>query len=237
MLTTNGILNAILMASCALLFPQTPRTIILLVLFVNGLSRSMQFTSVGTLAFADIAKPDMSSATSFFSMITQMSMGMGVAVGRHRCCASLDCWTAIQRDGPTTKEFHIAFLLVALLSARGDARLFHSRSGRGRDGQRASRESSSGEKFRRDVNQNPHPCKTCKGAAPNSKTSAVAAAAGKFADDGAYEAFGVAEEHQGFVEVVERVIDSGEARGHAALDDHYRVRLVHVENRHAEDGA
>ena len=41
----------------------------------------MQFTAVGTLAFADIGKPDMSTATSFFSMITQMSMGMGVAVG------------------------------------------------------------------------------------------------------------------------------------------------------------
>ena len=80
-LTTNGILNAILTASCALLFPQTATIIVLFVLFLNGLSRSMQFTAVGTLAFADITKPDMSTATSFFSMITQMSMGMGVAVG------------------------------------------------------------------------------------------------------------------------------------------------------------
>jgi EmrB/QacA subfamily drug resistance transporter len=114
-LTTNGILNAILTASCALLFPQTPRIIILLVLFVNGLSRSMQFTSVGTLAFADITKPDMSSATSFFSMITQMSMGMGVAVGAIalRIAGFLDGNSV---GGPTTKEFHIAFLLVAVLS-------------------------------------------------------------------------------------------------------------------------
>ena len=42
--------------------------------------------------------------------------------------------------------------------------------------------------------------------------SVVAAAAGKFADDRADEALGVAEEHQGLVEVVERVVDSGEAR-------------------------
>ena len=113
--TTNGVLNAILMAGCALLFPQTPTILILLVLFVNGLSRSMQFTAVGTLAFADIAKPDMSNATSFFSMITQMSMGMGVAVGAIalRIAGSLDGNSA---GAPTTKEFHIAFLLVALLS-------------------------------------------------------------------------------------------------------------------------
>src|SRR6202521_4457660 len=67
-LTTNGMLNAILTASCALLLPQTARIIVLLVLFLHGLSRSMQFTAVGTLAFADITKPDMSNATSFFSM-------------------------------------------------------------------------------------------------------------------------------------------------------------------------
>ncbi len=114
-LTTNGILNAILMAGCALLFPQTAKSIALLILFVNGLSRSMQFTAVGTLAFADIAKPDMSSATTFFSMITQMSMGMGVAVGAIalRIGGFLDGNSA---GAPTTKEFHIAFLLVAILS-------------------------------------------------------------------------------------------------------------------------
>jgi MFS family permease len=114
-LTTNGILNAILTASCALLFPQTATIIVLFVLFVNGLSRSMQFTAVGTLAFADIAKPDMSSATSFFSMLTQMSMGMGVAVGAIalHIAGFLDGKAA---GAPTTKEFHIAFLLVAVLS-------------------------------------------------------------------------------------------------------------------------
>jgi hypothetical protein len=97
------------------MFPQTAKSIVLLILFVNGLSRSMQFTAVGTLAFADIAKPDMSSATSFFSMITQMSMGMGVAVGAIalRVAGFMD---GNAMGAPTTKEFHIAFLLVAVLS-------------------------------------------------------------------------------------------------------------------------
>jgi EmrB/QacA subfamily drug resistance transporter len=114
-LTTNGILNAILTAGCALLFPQTATIIVLFILFLNGLSRSMQFTAVGTLAFADISKPDMSTATSFFSMITQMSMGMGVAVGAIalRLAGYL---TGNSTGGPTTKEFHVAFLLVAVLS-------------------------------------------------------------------------------------------------------------------------
>ena len=87
----------------------------LFVLFMGGLCRSMQFTAVGTLAFADTAKPDLSSATSFFSMITQMSMGMGVAVGAIalRVAGFLDRNSA---GVPTTKEFHIAFLLVAILT-------------------------------------------------------------------------------------------------------------------------
>ncbi len=114
----NGILTAILMLGCSLLFPQTPRTIILAVLFVNGLCRSMQFTCLSTLAFADIPKPDLSSATSFFSMITQMSMGMGVAVGAIalRGAGLLD---GNAHGTPTTKEFHIAFLLVAGLTLLG----------------------------------------------------------------------------------------------------------------------
>ena len=103
------------MLGCALLFAQTPRIIILAVLFVNGLCRSMQFTCLSTLAFADVPKPELSSATSFFSMITQMSMGMGVAVGAImlRVAGLLD---GNSHGGPTTKEFHIAFVLVAILT-------------------------------------------------------------------------------------------------------------------------
>ncbi len=114
----NGVLTAILMLGCALLFPATPRTIILAVLFVNGLCRSMQFTCLSTLAFADVPKPDLSSATSFFSMITQMSMGMGVAVGAIalRAAGLLD---GNAHGNPTTKEFHIAFLFVAGLTLIG----------------------------------------------------------------------------------------------------------------------
>jgi MFS family permease len=111
----NGILTAILMLGCAVLFPQTPRFIILAVLFVNGLCRSMQFTCLSTLAFADVPKPELSSATSFFSMITQMSMGMGVAVGAIalRLAGVLD---GNAHGTPTTKEFHLAFLFVSVLT-------------------------------------------------------------------------------------------------------------------------
>src|SRR5258705_4954585 len=65
-------------------------------------------------------------------------------------------------------------------------------------------------------------------------TLTVAVTAGKFADNGAHEILGIAEEHQGFIQVVERVIDSRESRSHTSLDDHHGACLVDVENRHSE---
>ena len=114
----NGMLTAVLMLACGTIFPQTPRIAIMAILFVNGLCRSMQFTSLSTLAFADVPKPDLSSATSFFSMLTQMTMGMGVAAGA--IALRLSALVTGNTSGtPTTREFHIAFIFVAALVALG----------------------------------------------------------------------------------------------------------------------
>ena len=52
----NGVVTALLLLACGLLAPQTPKIVIIAVLFLHGLSRSMQFTSISTLAFVDIPK-------------------------------------------------------------------------------------------------------------------------------------------------------------------------------------
>jgi EmrB/QacA subfamily drug resistance transporter len=114
-LIVNGMVTALVTLGCCILQPTTARATIMAVLFVNGLCRSMQFTSLNTLAYADIPKPQMSSATSFSSMVWQMTMGMGVAVG-----AILLRVAAFLRGNhggtPTVTEFHWAFGLVALLA-------------------------------------------------------------------------------------------------------------------------
>src|SRR5882672_6468828 len=117
-LIVNGMLTAVMMLACAAIFPQTSRAMIIAILFVNGLCRSMQFTCLSTLAFADVPKPEFSSATSFFSMMTQMTMGMGVAAGAIalRLSALL---TGNTSGTPTTKEFHVAFVFVAILTVLG----------------------------------------------------------------------------------------------------------------------
>ena len=111
----NGLITAVLILSFSFLAPQTPRPAIVALLFLHGLSRSMQFTSLATLAFVDIPKPLMSSATSFISVVTQMGMGMGVAVGA--VALRLAAWTHSEQTGvPTLSDFHVAFALVAVIA-------------------------------------------------------------------------------------------------------------------------
>ena len=75
----------------------------------------MQFTSLSTLAFADIAASQLSSATAFWSMMTQMTMGMGVAAG----AIALRFAALLKGHGngaPTIAEFHIAFAMVSVIA-------------------------------------------------------------------------------------------------------------------------
>src|ERR1035441_3666043 len=63
----------------------------------------------------------------------------------------------------------------------------------------------------------------------------MAASAAKLPYDRADKRLRVTEQHERVVEIVERIVDSGEPRIHAALDHHDRTGLVHVQNRHAVD--
>ncbi|WP_363278492.1 DHA2 family efflux MFS transporter permease subunit [Devosia sp.] len=79
-LTINGVLAGVSVAACGLLGPQTPYLLTALVLFIAGATRSMQFTALATLAFADVDADRRSSATTISSMSQQLSMVFGVAV-------------------------------------------------------------------------------------------------------------------------------------------------------------
>jgi MFS family permease len=80
-LLINGALASACIAACALISPLLPRVLSALTLILAGASRSMQFTSVTFVSFADIAPEERASASVIFSLAQQISMGMGVAVG------------------------------------------------------------------------------------------------------------------------------------------------------------
>jgi hypothetical protein len=85
------------------------------VLFVGGLTRSMQFTALNTIGFADVPRPQMSGATTLFSMLQQMNAGMGIAFGALALrLAGLLRGMPGGRAGAA--DFRLAFALVALLA-------------------------------------------------------------------------------------------------------------------------
>ncbi|MFT3906227.1 MAG: MFS transporter [Steroidobacteraceae bacterium] len=80
-LLVNGCLAGLSVASCALFSMAMAKLLILITLLVAGATRSMQLTCVNTLAFADTAPRQRSSASTLFAMTNQASAALGVAVG------------------------------------------------------------------------------------------------------------------------------------------------------------
>jgi EmrB/QacA subfamily drug resistance transporter len=97
-LTLNAVLSALFIAAPAFFTPTTPWLWMAAVLFVGGLSRSLQFTSVNALAYAEVASERLSSATSFSAVLQQLSGSIGItlaamtleATGWLRACSATD---------------------------------------------------------------------------------------------------------------------------------------------------
>jgi EmrB/QacA subfamily drug resistance transporter len=122
-LIVNGVLAALSLAAMSLLTPTTPKAVIAVILFASGLSRSLQFTALNTLSFADVPKSQMSGASALSSTLFQMTMGIGVAAGA--IALRIGQWLhghdahAIAPD-----DFSVAFLIVAQIGLIGVADLF-----------------------------------------------------------------------------------------------------------------
>jgi EmrB/QacA subfamily drug resistance transporter len=80
-LIANGVCAGVFTVLCGFLSPSTPLVVILVVLFSYGLARSLQFTSLGTLAYADVSDSQRGSAATLWSVWQQMTIGTGIAFG------------------------------------------------------------------------------------------------------------------------------------------------------------
>ncbi|HEV2673918.1 MAG TPA: MFS transporter [Aliidongia sp.] len=114
-LLVNGAISALFMMVCALFTPATPAVSIFVLLLAGGFFRSLEFTSLNTLAFADVAKPKMSAATSLSSMVQQVSLGTGVALGAVLLHVRL-AWRAAPHGPLETGDFQFAFVVIGLIS-------------------------------------------------------------------------------------------------------------------------
>ncbi|RWP29776.1 MFS transporter [Mesorhizobium sp.] len=96
-----------------LLTPETPYLLILAILLAGGFIRSMFFTGINALAYAEISTADTSRATPIAAVFQQLSIALGVALAG----GILEVSTTIHGGALTLSDFHIAFFIVAAVSA------------------------------------------------------------------------------------------------------------------------
>ena len=114
----NGLLAALSIAMCGLLTRQTPYWQIAAVLFASGSFRSMQFTTLATIQFADVPKARVSNANTLAAMLQQLTLGLGVVCGAFLLNAS--SWLHGHSGAmPNQEDFHAAFLALAALALFG----------------------------------------------------------------------------------------------------------------------
>jgi EmrB/QacA subfamily drug resistance transporter len=113
-LTWNALIAAVMLSACATFTHATPVPVIIAVLLAGGFFRSLQFTSVNAIAYAEVEPARMSRATSLVAVAQQLSQSVGVAVGALavETVLALKAETALRAE-----DFPPAFLLVGLVSA------------------------------------------------------------------------------------------------------------------------
>jgi len=80
-LVVNTVINVVFLAGCAFFTPGTSHTAIFLFLLIGGFFRSLQFTALNTVAYAEMPATLISRANTLYSMLQQLALSLGVAVG------------------------------------------------------------------------------------------------------------------------------------------------------------
>jgi MFS family permease len=108
----NTVLAAIFVSLPAIFTPATPVGLMTGLLLIGGFFRSLQFTSINALAFADISPERMSRATTLTSVVQQLALSVGISVG----AIALELATRTTSDVITYASFWPAFLVVGVIT-------------------------------------------------------------------------------------------------------------------------
>jgi EmrB/QacA subfamily drug resistance transporter len=113
-MTINAVVSSVFLAACALFTIQTPLLLIMILLVVGGFFRSLQFTAINTLAYAEVEPNRMSRATTLVSVNQQLAVSAGVAVG----AASVESTMWLHHVTELSAGlFAPAFVVVSVISA------------------------------------------------------------------------------------------------------------------------
>jgi len=108
-LIVNALLCGVVMMTYSLFNPTMPHTVIFLMLLVGGFIRSLQFTGLNALSYADVNETAMSSASTFSAMMQQLSLSIGAGT------AALALHLTLAQRGGTTlhaSDFQPAYLFI-----------------------------------------------------------------------------------------------------------------------------
>ncbi|HYQ05790.1 MAG TPA: DHA2 family efflux MFS transporter permease subunit [Xanthobacteraceae bacterium] len=110
----NALISSAFLMACASFVQGMPFAAMIAILLSGGFFRSLQFTSINTIAYAEIEPAKMSRATAMVAAAQQLSLSTGVAVG------ALVVELTLRLRHSTSmgiNDFPPAFLFVGLLSA------------------------------------------------------------------------------------------------------------------------
>ena len=114
LMTVNAVVSSVFLAACALFTVTTPLLLIFIILVVGGFFRSLQFTAINTVAYAEVEPAQMSRATTLVSVNQQLAISAGVAVGAFSVEMTMWLHHVTELDAAV---FAPAFLVVSLISA------------------------------------------------------------------------------------------------------------------------
>ncbi len=112
LLVANAALVGAMIMGMGLLERTTPTILVLTLLLVSGFFRSLQFTCMGALAYADLEPRQMAGGTTIVSVGQQISMSLGVAVGATVLGAAT---RLLGEAAPRADAFGPAFLAVGAI--------------------------------------------------------------------------------------------------------------------------
>jgi MFS family permease len=113
-LTVNAVVASAAIGVFGLFTAATPHIVIFLVLLASGCLRSLQFTALQAVSFAEVTRETMSQASSIASMAQRLAQSLGVALGAYALQISS---LAQGHTDVVSADFAPAFVAVALLSA------------------------------------------------------------------------------------------------------------------------
>jgi EmrB/QacA subfamily drug resistance transporter len=114
LLIVNGFAASLVLMGYGLFTAATPHMLMIAALLVGGFSRSLQFTSLSAITYADLESRQIGAATAMASVAQQVSVSLGVATGA--MVLEISEWAG-GREHPATADFAAAFVIVGLVSA------------------------------------------------------------------------------------------------------------------------